>query len=222
MAFLSLGALTQEVITNVGLVSGTSVQTYTEPQAELQVKNIFDFLFRKRRWDHLSVTKTYELDGTTGVVTATLGDELKEWAHILSIHCSDNDDTVPRAFNRDYLRVEGDRAKYWRPLPWTDPVAATKMIQFFPNIATVDVDIEFKVEPTIQIPDDIVPFPRDLVVNGASWLLLDTDGINPTNAAKCQGMFEQIYRDVVSQEGETPIGHGTRGRTGDFTVQTIS
>lgn len=222
MAYSTLNVLAQDVIKNVGLVSGTSVQTYTEPQVKAQIQNISDFLFRKRVWDHLSEIYTWTLDGTTGVVTTDLTSIVKEFAHIASIHRSDDDRQVTRSFNRDHLRVEGTKGLYWRPLPYNDSQFLSRVFKIFPITSVGSVDVKVKVQPDVYTDSDQVPFPRDLVVYGASWLLLDTDGINPTNAAKCQGMFEQTYNDIMKQEGDAPIGHGTRGYTGEFTVQTIS
>ena len=222
MAFKTLNELTQEVVSNVGLVSGTSVQTYTEPQIKLQIQNIFDFLFRKRTWDHLSDVYTWALDGSTGVVTTDLTSIVKDFRHIAAIHRSDDDKDVVRSFDRRHLRVEGTKALFWRPLQSQDAQFLTRVFKVYPVAAAGNIDVTVKIKPDDFNDSDQVPFPRDLIVYGASWLLLDTDGINPTNAAKCQTMFEQTYSDIIAEEGTAPIGQGTRGRTGDFTVQTLS
>lgn len=206
--FVTAEELAQDVIKNVGLVSGTGVQIYTEPNVYASIQRMFDMLFRKRNWDWLCDWRTYTIDGTTGLVTGTFEDICDFAPNIVEIRDSNSDRKIATPSGREYLRASGSDAIYYRSLLWNDDNYLTKLIKFYPITATNDVDILIKNKPENFVPADTVPFPRDVIAHAATWDLLDSDGINPTASAKAQSLFDLTYRDLIEQLSEDSIGIG--------------
>jgi len=86
------------------------------------------------------------------------------------------------------------------------------VIQIWPKTASSTLAVRCRTHPGDFGNNDLVPFPSDIMANGAAWMMLDSDGINPTAATKAQSMFDLTYQDYVSTMGEDVIGHGG-GRT---------
>lgn len=220
MAFKTQSQLVQGVLKKVGLVTGTSVQTYTQPQIEASVQDGFDFMFRKRFWEHLSGWSTYALDGTVGIVTTDLTDIIKSLEDIKSIYINGTDQRVVRPRDREHLNISGANPLYYVPYTFGNDNFYTRVIRFYPNEATGSVDIYSRKHPGTFATDSVVPLPSDMLEWCISWLLLETDGINPANAAKCQSMFDLVYQDFVSNMGEDAIGHGRTRLNEPFTIRS--
>jgi hypothetical protein len=94
MAFKTVNQLTQSVISLVGLVTGTGVQTYTEPQVRAAIQAQFDMLFIKRYWEWLTDFHTFTLDGTTGRVTSDISVYISDPTDICDIYIADTDRRV--------------------------------------------------------------------------------------------------------------------------------
>jgi len=218
MSFKTLNGITSDVLKRIGLVSGTGVQTYTEPQVKMAVQDAFDFLFRKRFWDHLSDWYTYTLDGTTGVVTSDLTTTCAEYTDIDVVHNSDQSAIVKPSSN-EHLFVTNSQAQYYTPLNYGDARFLTKVIKFWPITATGSVTLRIRKHPGIFTDEQTIPFPQDIIGWAAAWLVLETDGLNPGNAAKAQGMFDIAYQDYVSSIGSGRIGHGGVPRNVSFTIR---
>jgi len=141
MSYKTLSQITDDVIKRIGLVSGAAVQTYTEPQIKLAVQDAFDFMFRKRFWDHLTDWYTYTLDGVNGYIVGNLTDIAAEFNDIERIHNSDQS-VIVKCENNDFLYVQNVSAQYWTPIKFTagnNQPWQTKVIKFWPPTATGDV-----------------------------------------------------------------------------------
>lgn len=204
-----------EVYKVMGLVAGTAVQTYTEPQVYQAIQSTFDLMFKKRFWDHLTDWHVVTVDGSTGLVVEDMSDFLKGWEDISQVHFADWSRAIVRPYNIDNMRVTGSDAMYWTPLKYNSAAPTQfmeKVIKFWPVTATSSVAIYCRTHPGIFVPNDIVPFDAAVLAHGAAWQALDNDGINPTAATKAQQMFDMMYIDLVAAEGEADIGYGG-GRT---------
>src|SRR5882672_9387560 len=136
MAFKTVNQLTQSVISLVGLVTGTGVQTYTEPQVRAAIQAQFDMLFIKRYWEWLTDFYSFTLDGATGIVTTNISTYAADPTDIACIYIKDTDRRVVHPIDREHLRVTGSNPLYYTPLPWTDTLAATRLLKFWPITAT--------------------------------------------------------------------------------------
>lgn len=221
MSFKTLNQITDDVVKRIGLVSGAAVQQYTEPQIKTGIQDAFDFLFRKRFWDHLTDWHTYALDGTSGVIVGNLSSVCAEFTDIQRIENSDQS-VIVRGENTDYRHVQNTQAQYWTPIPYTagnNQPWQTKVIKFWPITATGDVSMRIRTHPGVFSDADFVPFPQDIIGWAAAWMVLETDGLNPGNAGKAQALFDISYQDYMKTINDQPIGHGGTPRNVSFTIR---
>lgn len=209
MAFKTARQITQAVIKLVGLVSGTGVQTYTEPQIAQAIQLQFDMLFQKRYWEWLSDWHTEPLSGVNGLLTNSIASFCSDFSDIREIYINNTDRRVVRPIDREYFRLNGSTPRYYTPLMWNDAQASTRLIKFWPNTSTGSVDIKCRTKPTTFVPDDTVPFPDVVITNAVSWHILDNDGSNPTAASKAQTLYEVSYADLIANMGDDDIGQGS-------------
>jgi len=204
--------IVQGVIKKIGLVNGTAVQTYTEPQVQTAVQDAFYMVFRKRYWEHLSDWYTYALDGVNGFVTADLTNIVKSIEDIREIWGGTTFRqrlTAPLDIQGEI--VTGSAALYYKPVQFKDTVNfTTKVIKFLPATATGSVRFYARTCPNEFIDTDIVPMQADMMEWAGAWLMLETDGMNPGNANKANNMFQIAYNDIVTSLNDGVIGMGGR------------
>lgn len=207
LAYKTLQQITNDVISELGLVAGSGVQTYTEPQAATAVNRMFDYLVGKDEWDHLITWDRYTLDGVTGtVVGAVTG--IRDVDDVLEVRPLARRSNISRPIGTQHLEVQGNDAMYWTPIAWNAP-NADKLMQFWPKTATGTVDIRsYKRPEPFVARNDIVPFNPLVITLGAAWYVLQGDGINAANAEKVQIMFDLVYQDLRSRKNKLEIGHG--------------
>jgi hypothetical protein len=214
MTYPTLSAVVQQMIIDAGLVSGTSVQTYAEPQAESAVNKIFDFLWNKAKWPHLWDWQTVTLDGSTGKFTAALTG-VRQWEDVGLIRVGGSTGqgvAIPRSFDNRHLYATGSQGRFWTPLPWDDADADTKFVKIWPITSTGTLDIHCGHRPETFTGEDTVPFDKSVLSLGALWYMIAADGLNPSAADVAQGMFDVAYQDYVSRIAPKEIGHGSTGR----------
>lgn len=220
--FKTVQQLTADAYGVVGLVTGTSVQTYTEPLVEKSIQLMFDMLYRKRFWEWLTDWHTFTLSGSGGLINADIDDTIKSFIDVEAIYISGTDRRVVRPIDREHLRVTGSYPIYYTPLPWNNANAVKRVLKFWPVGATGDVDIRARTKPDDFTPTDTVPFPSDIIAQAAAWNLLDNDGINPTAAQKAQALFDVSYQDLIASLSEDVIGHGGGRSNVPLTIRTLS
>lgn len=224
MAYKTAQQLMLDTLKAVGLVSGTAVQTYTEPMVYASIQTMFDMVFKKRFWDHLTDWHTVVLNGVTGLATTDLDTFLDDHTDVQSVWLSDFSRQIVLPYQPDYKIVNGSDALYYTPIKYDpgDPSTFTKkVLQFWPLTATSSVAIRCRSRPADFIPQDIVPFPAHVLAQASAWNLLESDGINPTAASKAQQLFDILYQDLIAAEGEGDIGFGG-GRTNvPLTIRTL-
>jgi len=221
MPFKTARIITQDVIKLIGLVSGTGVQTYTEPQVYAALQFQFDVLFIKRYWEWLTDWHSEPLSGVNGLLTNSIAAFCTDFNDIREIYITDTDRRVVRPVDREHLRLTtGSWPKYYVPLLWDDIQAPTRMVKFYPPSATGSVDIKCRTKPANFVPDSTVPFPDVVMTSAVSWHLLDNDGMNPTAASKAQTLYESCYSDLIANMGDDDIGQGS-GINAPITIRTI-
>ncbi len=220
LAYKTLQAIVNNVITELGLVAGSAVQTYTEPQAALAVNRMFDYMLGKQEWDHLTTWDRFTLDGTTGVVTGTFSG-VRDANDILDVRPLRLRSTISRAVGTDHLDAQGNDAVYWSPIAW-NAANVDKLIQFWPATATGTVDIKSLKRPEVfTAGDDVVPFDPLVIELGATWYVLQGDGLNAGNAEKVRVMFDLAYTDLVSRKNKLEIGHGMGYRNDTIRLREV-
>lgn len=216
--YKSLKDITQGVIKKIGLVSGTAVQTYTEPQINSAVQDAFYMVFRKRYWEHLSDFYTFQLDGVNGRLTTDISDIVKEWqdADIFYAGQNTNGNRIVKPIATEHLQqTGGSQPLFVTPLKFADPNFTTRVFQFWPKTATGPVTFRARTCPDEFSQSAKIPFASDMMEWAAAWMMLEIDGMNPGNATKCQSMFQITYNDIVSNMNDDVVGHGA-GRYYDW------
>lgn len=215
MAYKTAAQLMVDTLKAVGLVAGTAVQTYTEPNVYASIQTMFDMVFKKRFWDHLTDWHVVTINGVDGLATTDLNTFLDDHTDVETVWLSDFSRQLVKPFRPDYKIVSGSTALYYTPIKYDSAAPdnfTKKVLQFWPYSATSSVAIRCRSRPSDFVPQDIVPFPAHVLAQAAAWNLLESDGINPTAASKAQQMFDILYQDLVAADGEGDIGYGG-GRT---------
>lgn len=224
MAYKSAQLLMLDVQKDVGLVNGTAVQTYTEPLIYQAIQVIFDMMFRKRFWDHLTDWYERTVDGTTGLVTVDMDTICKGFEDIECIYLNDFSRQLVKPYDMRYKVVNGSAAMYYTPIVYNSAspdLFTKKIIQFWPVTATSVVAMRIRTKPADFVPQDIVPFPSDIIAMGAAWKLLESDGINPTAAQVSQQMYEILYSDYMTSLSEDVIGYGGGSTHAPLSIRPI-
>ena len=220
MAFPTFKTLYNDTVTQMGLVSGTGVQTYTEPKVKLAVNRVFNFLWNKTRWPHLWTWEQYTLDGTTGKISGTVS-LVRRWEDIVDVRVGGQETPIPfpSANEHTVQTTSGNQPLYRTVLPWDDTLAESKFFQFWPLTATGPVDMLIGHRPDVFSKDyDKVPMDYDLMIDGCVWWMLKDDGSNPKSAVEAKEAFDITYQDLVARHGSGGIGHGAGRRNGNTVI----
>lgn len=219
MSFPTFQTIYVDTITQMGLVSGTAVQTYTEPKVKLAVNRVFNFLWNKTRWPHLWVWEQHTLDGVTGKISGTITN-VKRWEDIVDIRVGGQETPIPKPSANEHTAAfeSGTSPRFHTVLPWTDADAETKFFKFWPITATGPVDLYVGHRPDVfEDNDDKVPMDYDLMIDGCVWWMLKDDGTNPDSAEEAKQAFETGYQDLIARHASGGIGHGA-GRRGNTVI----
>jgi hypothetical protein len=218
MAFRTLQQIVNNVITELGLVAGSAVQLYTEPQCVLAVNRMFDYLMDKQQWDHLWTWERYALDGVTGTVVGGM-ETIRDAGDIGQIRSLTGHRDITRSIGTQHLDAQGTDAVYYSVLAWNHPQAAG-LVQFWPPTATGVVDVYALHRPeTFVGGTDVVPFNPLVIELAAAWYVLQGDGLNAANAEKVKIMFDLAYQNYASKLNAFEIGHGVGYQNGQFSVR---
>lgn len=216
MSYKTMEALISDVQNRIGLVTGSGFQTYSEPQIRIAVQDAFNFMFRKRFWKHLSDWYTYTLDGTTGLLTSAINTIVAAPEDAKDFFVADTGQLIVEPVSNEHLvNLSSSSPLYRTWLPWTHASAATKMIKFWPITATGDVTFYARTHPGTFDDVDTVPLSDDVLGWCATWLILESDGLNPAAANKARLMYEVSYKDYIASQGDDVIGH-KRGKGNVF------
>jgi hypothetical protein len=215
MAFLTRNQIMQKVLNELSLVSGTSVQIYTEPVINDYIQRAFDHLFTKYFWEHLTVTTMHTLDGTAGVVTDSLIgiDSLIDIKWIREEPFRECNEI--NYFNDGIFDI--GRTGYMA-FPYTHPQYEDKKLQFFPKNVVKNILIRARRKPPLFENNHIVPFDSLALIHLVSANALTVDGMNPAAQARQDGLFEDRYQTLISQESNNKIVSQNSFYTNSFTV----
>lgn len=225
MAYKKASELLISIQKDIGLVSGTAVQTYSEPQIYRGLQLMFDMMFRKRFWDHLTDWYELTLDGVNGLFSTDINNTCAGFEDIEQIWTRDFSRQIVKPFDTSYKQVTGASALYYTPIVYDADDAsnkfAKKVIQFWPVTATDVVAVRMRKKPADFVPDDVVPFPSDIISIGTAWRVLSMDGINPAAAQSAEKMYEILYSDYIANLGTDEIGYGSGRLNVPLTIRTL-
>lgn len=197
MRFDTVENIILKVLTELGLVSGTGSQIYTEPQIVDHITASFDTIFTKRFWPHLTKTTTHTLDGAAGVITDTL----------VGVTSYDDIEWVrysPYSQAQTMKRLQG---REWQPewqecidiIPYNDTHWDTKFFRVYPVSYANTIKVRARRHPG-NINTGIIPFDWIALKHLAASNILASDGMNVTNAQRQLALFESRYEDLITAE----------------------
>jgi hypothetical protein len=210
---LTFNQLTQRVIASVGEVEGTSVQTYSEPRVLEALEEIFEVIFRKFWWpQYMSWFGPLTLDGTLGIVTdTTFGGSVRDIRDVKTIIPANADRGIPYLpDSRNPFNITGTTPRYYEELDAANAYRATRLLQFWPKTATGNVYIQARKFPTI-VGTTLSYLDNNLMIFGASWLILEQEDINPNAAALQERMFNETFADLMKHHSDIPIENSITG-----------
>lgn len=210
--------LIESVLNTLALVSGSSVQIYTEPIISEHINTAFDIVFKKRFWPHLTFETYHELDGAAGVVTdnTIVLDDLSDIQWVRKYPYTEEN-------NIPYFKegLFGTSQEGYTGIPYDDEAEQyeTKRIKFNPLTLDVDICIRARRHPG-EITSDATLVPMDylLIQHFVSAALLDIDGMNPSAKARQDLYFNDRYKTLVDAEQEQAFVSVKSRFASDFTV----
>lgn len=216
MQIKTVQQITQDVLSRIGLVTGSAVQVYTEPQIVNAISDAFNLLFRKRYWEHLSDWFTFNLDGVNGYLTTDLSEVVRSFEDAKDFHVTQSQQKIVKPIGKEHLIVNGSNPLYYTAVKFGQDEFETRVFRFWPNTATGSVTFFARTHPGVFNDNSKVPMPAELITYAAAWLMLESDGMNPGNAEKMKNLFTLTYNDYLSSIGDDVIGH--RGGRNAHTV----
>ena len=216
----TLKDMLNDVLIEIGLVPGTSVQVYTEDQVLNAINSSFTFVFEKRFWKHLTYTTEHTLDGAAGVIIDEVA-AIEKFTDIQWIRA----DPYRKSDAIQYIDDEEDFEDQPFSLCYTHlsdvhPQRKTKLIKVLPITQEGNIKIKARRKPDpFENDDDIIPFDSTCLRHLVIATLLSADGMNPSSQNMQQSLFNQRYIDLVGQETNS-ISHFSTGRRSahSFTV----
>lgn len=215
MSYKTKEELIQDVIKLIGEVEGTSVQTYSEPRVSIALDHIFEVAFRKFWWPQYMRWIEATLDGTLGIVTTDLTAILKDIRDLRCIIPADQERALPLLplFSNPF-NMTGTKPRFFEALGVNDANFVSRTFRVWPMTAEGDVKLHVRTFPTI-IDTTTLYLDDKLLTNGASWLILDAEDVNPNAAHNCERMFNEIFANIMKSYSELPL-ENTVGNYGSY------
>ncbi len=150
----------------------------------------------------------HTLDGTLGIVTDESLTGIMDFYDVHKVYDGNyykSIPTMPPSINP--FKLVSDRPLYYGSLHPSDTNFVTRRLQFWPKNATVDAlgITTLSRQYTVPGDSDIIYMDQDLIVEGATWMMLTDEDINPEATSKYEQMFNQRFKDVVQAYSELPI-----------------
>lgn len=220
MIFVTVDELVGLVLDDIGLVTGSGVQQYTEPQIISNIWTSFVTLYRKRFWTHLTKTTQHNLDGVTGVVTdSNIGIKSPDDIEWVRYQPYESTDVFHRLHGREYISGSWYA---WDPLDFDHVQYATKLVKIFPESLTGPIRIRARRLPTKFVNGtDIVPFDSIAMQHFVAANILAVDGTNPSAEQRLNTLFDQVYKDLITNQSNQVQYYGRPTATSFTVADTI-
>ena len=199
--FLTKSNLILDVQTELGLVAGTGVQIYTEPQIEAKILKSFNTLADMIFWPHLTKNTYHSLDGVNGLVTDDEISGVQDVTDIEWIKVSPYEECNKLIYlNGDpYETVEPQIA--YETLHWEDEFFNTKHIKIYPLDTSETIMIRARRKPaSFPTNTSVVPLDGTMLTHYIAWQMLSIDGINPDAANVQYGLFTDRYSVLMENQ----------------------
>lgn len=188
---ITFGQIVTKVLQRLALVEGLDAQIYAEPRIQLAVQHKFDLLFREY-WipEYTTWQEQFNLDGSTGVVTADLSTRIKDFRDIHSVFLENSHKPIPLA---PHTTRDSD-INY--PSIRQFATNTAKWFKILPTTTSGKVWISYRTKPDdFQEDGDELHIDTQLLLLGSCWDILEDDGTNPGASDK----FRVLFQDALSQ-----------------------
>lgn len=189
----------QEVIHQMSMVPGTSVQTYAEDIIASYFQSSFDEIFDSYFWPAYTSWQTYTLDGTIGIPNADISSTLKRIEDIGVMFIGGTEKTVKSLPpHQNPNRITGTLPRFYDAYPTTPE----RVFRVYPAGSTGTVVCRVRTKPADFISTDTIKLDKWLPIFKTAWLYAEQDAANPGQAA----VFEKRYEDRFAQVTGNIIG----------------
>lgn len=196
-SFKTLSDLTQEVISNLSMYPGTSVQIYAEDRISNMIIRLFSTLFEERFWSDTTFWREYTLSGIDGVVNE---DVSKDIAHFHDIECIKSQYDTSSALTKLHSSFVPQIGSGKTPCFYTNTPIENKIFAVVPFTATGKIYVRARTRPTEFLPDTIIPFDSTALVFGVCYEYSVDDDNNKAASQKFKELFDKRINQLNNLE----------------------
>jgi len=200
----TIGTLIARVQTRIALASGLDVQIVDEPRMLEMLRSRYNTLFDQNWWIDYLTLGTYNLDGTTGLITGDVTGLINRVADIQGIFY--NDDTDPLPMIKFNTNPRHSRRTAWAPFA-SNPA---KMFKIYPIDQEAEINVWYRTRLTDeqweQDNDETeVNMDDEMLILGTTFDYLSDDGSNDDAVKKYLGMYENRVKQVEALQFQAPM-----------------
>jgi hypothetical protein len=203
----TLSQLVARTADRLSMVAGTGVQVYAEDRIAEMIQHKFDVLFIEAPWPQFLTWVTWTLDGTLGVVTANLTDDVKDFEDLI-VMFPDNSNTALTKLahlTTNPFTLAGTTPIHFQALGPNDSNKTAKVFHVWPKASTGDIIGLYRTKPDTFTATDTIDFDDQALILGATFDYLEDDGTNPNATQKFQLLFEARVKQLKNQLNSAPI-----------------
>jgi len=185
----------QEIIKQMSMVPGTSVQVYAEDIIASYFQSAFDEIFDSYFWPEYTSWQTFTLDGTIGIPNANIDTYVKRIQDIGTMFIGGTRTPIHRMPSQENPSlVTGTSPKFY------DAYTATRerVFRVYPAASTGTLDCRVRTKPADFISTSVIYLDKWLPIFRAAWLYAEQDAANPGLTAVFQNRFEERMLQVKS------------------------
>jgi len=203
--YSTMADLIQQVIIELRLESGPSVQQYAEDVIARKIQRIFNSIFHEYwlpGYTHNGLVFT--LDGTTGTVVEDLTPVLKRAEDIRYVFYEGEQkplNRAPEVFNP--IGMTGGYRRYWQPTAITG-----KHFRILPLYTAGQISLHCRVRPDPFTATSEVIMDEELLIAGAVYDYLVDDKENEMAIKKWEGIFTKRESQLRQQLNSGPVPFG--------------
>jgi len=184
----------QEIIKQMSMVPGTSVQVYAEDIIASYFQSAFDEIFDTYFWPNYSSWQTFTLDGSIGIPNADIDSYVKriEDIGVMLIGGTDRELKALPSQTNPFL-ITGTTPRFFDAYP----TLPNRVFRVYPAESTGTVVCYVRTKPDDFIPTSSIKLDKWLPIFKAAWLYAEQDAANPGQAQVFQARYESRLSQVL-------------------------
>ena len=194
----TLNQLIDRVADRLSMSGGVGVQTYAEDRIAEMIQHKFDVLFDEAWWPQFLDRATWTLDGTLGIVTTDISEQVKRFDDIRTLYPTNSNRSLSKLgsglLNTQLLN--GTTPIYYEALGPSSAYVATRIFRVLPLTSVGTIEAQFRTKPDTFAPEDTINFDDQALILGATFDYLEDDGTNQNATQKFQLLFEARVKQL--------------------------